>query len=47
MQERRDQIVVNMLIEDLTVPCMVSVARRSLVVLDMALKENGMRLQVP
>jgi hypothetical protein len=37
---------MNVLFQDLTVPCMSSVGRWSLVVLDMALKDKGIRLQV-
>ena len=44
--ERRQHLVLGMLIEELTVARLVAIASRDLVVLDAALKENNMRLQV-
>ena len=43
---RRDNIVMGLLIEDMTVVRMIATVRRNILLLDGALSENNMRLQL-
>ena len=43
---RRDDIVMGLLIEDMSVGRMIATAKRNILLLDRALTENNMRLQL-